>query len=176
MAVNRVTQLWPYVAPHCHEGYWLWVDVPQQCLRVMSVLQPQCSYAVSTSRYGLSSEEGSHCTPLGLHRIAEKIGADEAAGTVFVGRRPNGENCYALSADALNDSRDFITSRILWLEGLESANANSHQRYIYLHGTAAEAAIGTPASIGCIRLRNADIIALFDQVSTGTPVYIDSGE
>ena len=129
----------------------------------------------STSRFGIGQTEGSNRTPLGLHRIAEKIGAGEPAGTVFKGRKVIGHTSQPEFADAK------ITTRILWLEGLEpglnkglhgDVNVDSHARYIYIHGTADQKSIGQPASHGCIHLTDADLIPLFDQLPSGTLVWI----
>lgn len=129
----------------------------------------------STSRFGIGQVEGSKCTPLGLHRIAEKIGAGEPAGTVFKSRQIIGHTSQPELADAK------ITTRILWLEGLEpglnqgfngSVNVDSHARYIYIHGTADQSSIGRPASCGCIHLADADLIPLFDLLPSSTLVWI----
>ncbi len=129
----------------------------------------------STSRFGIGQTEGSNRTPLGLHRIAEKIGAGEPAGTVFKGRKVIGHTSQPEFADAK------ITTRILWLEGLEpglnkglhgDVNVDSHARYIYIHGTADQKSIGQPASHGCIHLADADLIPLFDLLPSGTLVWI----
>ena len=125
----------------------------------------------STSRFGIGQVEGSNCTPLGLHRIAEKIGAGTAAGTVFKSRKAIGHVSQPEFADAK------ITTRILWLEGLEpgfnrGGKVDSHMRYIYIHGTADQSSIGKPASCGCIHLADADLIPLFDKLSAGTLVWI----
>ena len=123
-------------------------------------------YPVSTSRFGLGFEEGSNKTPLGKFRVSDKIGAGMPAGTVFVGRAPLGPD------DPLPPTNDLILSRILWLDGLERHNANTRERFIYIHGTRHENKIGQPDSHGCIRMRNADVIELFDLVDVGTPVTI----
>lgn len=125
----------------------------------------------STSRFGIGQVEGSNCTPLGLHRIAEKIGAGEPAGTVFKGRKIIGHTSQPEFADAK------ITTRILWLDGLEpgfnrGGNVDSHARYIYIHGTADQKSLGRPASHGCIHLADADLIPLFDLLPVDTLVWI----
>jgi len=122
----------------------------------------------STSALGLGTAEGSGRTPLGRFHIVEKIGEGEPPGSRFVGRKPTGEVWPAQDDPAA----DWILTRILWLAGDEAANANTQGRYIYFHGTNREDQIGTPASRGCIRLRNADMLALFDRVAVGTPVEI----
>jgi hypothetical protein len=127
--------------------------------------------AASTSRFGIGQVEGSNCTPLGLHRIAEKIGAGQRAGTVFKSRQIIGHISQPEFADAK------ITTRILWLEGLEpgfnqGGNVDSRGRYIYIHGTADQSSFGKPASHGCIHLADADLIPLFDLAPGGTLVWI----
>lgn len=129
------------------------------------------NYPCSTSRFGIGQTEGSNCTPLRLHRIAEKIGAGTAAGTVFKGRQAMGHVSEPELADAM------ITTRIMWLEGLEpgfnrGGNVDSHARYIYIHGTADQASIGRPASCGCVHLADHDLIPLFDLLPGGTLVWI----
>ncbi len=105
-------------------------------------------------------------TPLGKFRVAEKIGAGAKPGTIFKAR-------VAVKAkEPLPDTEDFVTSRILWLDGLGKRNANTHDRFIYIHGTRREDKIGTPDSHGCIRMRNDDVIELFDLVPEGTAVTI----
>jgi len=125
------------------------------------------TYPVSTSRFGIGSEEGSLKTPIGRFRVAEKIGAGMPSDTVFRSRIPLGPN------DPLPPTEDFVMSRILWLNGLDEHNANTRDRFIYIHGTKHEDKIGIPASHGCVRMRNADIIDLFDFVEEGTPVVIE---
>lgn len=124
------------------------------------------SFPVSTSSHGLGSEPGSMRTPLGRFEIAEKIGHEAPPGAVFRSRLPTGEFGTEDHPD------DFVQTRILWLHGLEPHNENTRDRYVYIHGTNHESAIGTPASHGCIRMRNADVIELFDEVNQGTQVFI----
>lgn len=133
-------------------------------------------YPVSTAANGPGEQSGSYCTPRGRHRVAEKIGADMPLGTAFKARVPTGE-IWTPELDAENPGRDWILTRILWLEGLElgrnkGGNVDTHDRYIYIHGTHEEHLIGTPASHGCIRMRNADVAELFDLVKVGTEVRI----
>ena len=133
-------------------------------------------FPVSTARNGAGETEGSFCTPRGVHRIAEKIGADAPLFAVFKARVATGE-IWTPERNAEEPGRDWILSRILWLEGLEpgknrGCNVDSHQRYIYIHGTNEENKIGTPVSHGCIRMRNVDVVTLFDQVAVNTRVNI----
>lgn len=127
------------------------------------------SFPVSTSRYGTGAQPGSNRTPVGRFVVAEKIGGEAPLGAVFVGREPTGE---IAAPEAPGDPRDRITTRILWLAGLEPDNANTHGRYIYIHGTNHEEAIGEPQSHGCVRMRNADVARLFEMVPSGTEVEI----
>ena len=124
------------------------------------------SYPISTSRFGIGTEEGSMKTPLGNFRIAEKIGHDAEPGTIFKARVALGPD------DPLPETEDLITSRILWLDGMDEENANTRERFIYIHGTKHEDKIGIPASHGCIRMRNDDVIELFELVDETTQVVI----
>jgi lipoprotein-anchoring transpeptidase ErfK/SrfK len=124
-------------------------------------------YPVSTSKFGLGDWRGSKFTPLGNLQIAEKIGDNAPAGTVFKSRRRTGEVVVANSP-----GRDPIVTRILWLRGLEGQNANAFRRDIYIHGTPEEWKIGSPASYGCVRMRSSDIIQLYNIVGTGAVVTI----
>jgi len=135
-------------------------------------------WPVSTALNGIGNLNGSFKTPMGIHRITEMIGDGAQPGTVFRGRVATGE-CIVPDAQTSATNEDLITSRILWLQGLEpgvnqGGEVDSHERYIYIHGTADEARIGQPVSQGCIRMTNADVIALFDQIKTGTLVIIQA--
>jgi hypothetical protein len=128
-------------------------------------------FRCSTSRFGIGQMEGTNCTPLGLHRIVEKIGGGWPVGTVFKGCQPVGYTWKGLPFAK-------ITTRILWLEGLEpgfnrGGNVDSHDRYIYIHGTGEEPSLGRPASYGCIHLAANDLIPLFDKLPSGTLVWIE---
>ena len=122
---------------------------------------------VSTSKYGIGHEEGSFKTPVGVHCISKKIGKDQPKYTVFKGRKPT-KNKYDL--ESIPDE-DLITSRIIWLDDIDP-KINILSRYIYIHGTPHEEDIGTPASHGCIRMKNDEIINLFESVNLGMPVII----
>lgn len=128
-------------------------------------------YSVSTSKYGFSSKRGSNQTPLGVHEIASKYGADAPLGMCFYDRRPTGEIATIFS-DTTNIDVDPVTSRIIWLKGLEKNNLSSYWRFVYIHGTHEEGLIGTPQSKGCIRMLNKDVIELFNLVKPGTLVNI----
>ena len=143
------------------------ISIGDQKLTLMDGDTAIRSYPVSTSRFGVGTEMGSMKTPTGRFRVAEKIGGDAPSGTVFRSRvalKPN---------DPLPPTEDLVMSRILWLDGLDEHNANTRERFIYIHGTKHEAKIGSPASCGCIRMRNADVVELFDLVDHGTPVVIE---
>lgn len=143
------------------------VSIRDQLLTLKDGETPLRIYPVSTSRFGIGTEEGSFKTPIGRFRVAEKIGDETPAGTIFRSRvalKPN---------DPLPPTEDLVMSRILWLDGLDEHNANTRERFIYIHGTKHEAKIGSPASCGCIRMRNADVVELFDLVDHGTPVIIE---
>lgn len=153
------------------------VSISQQCLTLLdSSGVVKSSYSISTAANGAGCEKNSGCTPLGAHIIRAKIGEHQPINTVFVGRRPTGEICTpALMATFPN--RDWILTRILWLSGCELgknrlANVDTMQRYIYIHGTPDSVTFGVPGSHGCIRMRNADIVALFDLVDVSTKVQI----
>ena len=152
------------------------VSLREQRLRVMENNRCQREYPVSTARKGAGERQGSYCTPRGKHAIRLKIGADMPINTVFVGRRPSGE-IYTDELGKQEPGRDWILTRILWLSGQEKGlnrggERDSLRRFIYIHGTNEEYLIGQPASHGCIRMKNQDILELFDQVEQGTLVFI----
>ena len=142
------------------------ISIANQRLELLENGDLLFAFPVSTSAFGLGSEEGSLKTPLGRFRIAEKFGSGEPLGMVFKGRLPTGE------IGTEEQPEDLVETRILWLDGLEPHNANTHSRYIYIHGTNHESGIGTPASHGCVRMRNADVVVLFDAVAVGDEVLI----
>ena len=144
------------------------VSVSEQTLRLMEGDNIVKSYPISTSKFGLGTEEGTNRTPLGNFEILEKIGENAPEGTIFCSREPVG--IWDREQPPVDD--DLVLSRILWLHGLDADNANTYDRYIYIHGTNQEELIGTPASHGCIRMRNTEIIDLFERVKTGTPLIV----
>ena len=149
------------------------VHIKSQTLEVFLGERVVRSYLVSTSRFGEGFENSSHKTPLGQHQIYKKIGAGEPVGRVFVGREPYPFIAPIWHHAPKNSEPRYITTRILWLDGLENRNANTRTRYIYIHGTNQEGAIGHPDSIGCIYMKNTDIIELFDIVEEGTVIDIE---
>ncbi len=161
-------------------SYSIFISISQQTLRVISnehnsAMQTRC-YSVSSGLNGGGCGKDSGKTPLGLHQVRAKIGHNLPINTVFVGRRATGEifdERLALS----HPQRDWILSRILWLSGKEIGvnrlgNVDSMQRYIYIHGTPDSEPMGRPLSHGCIRMRNDDLIELFDLIEPGTEVMI----
>lgn len=142
------------------------VDVATQTLRVMEGRKVAAEFPVSTSKFGLGFQEGSHKTPTGKFRIARKIGGTAAPWTIFRARKNTGRLARP------GGKEDLVLTRILTLDGRDPANRNSLARYIYIHGTNQEHLIGQPASHGCVRLRNSDMIALHRMVRAGTPVRI----
>ena len=133
-------------------------------------------YAVSTSKHGGGERYGSHQTPRGRHVVRARIGAGAPEGAVFRGRRPTGEVYSAALAEA-QPGRDWILTRILWLSGTEVGKnrlgeVDTMRRYIYIHGMPETEPVGTPSSIGCIRMRNRDVVELFELVPAGTIVDI----
>jgi hypothetical protein len=135
-------------------------------------------YAVSTATHGPGEESGSLCTPRGLHYVRAKIGAGLPLNTVFVGRRPTGE-IFGPELSARHPERDWILTRILWLCGREVGfnrlgPVDTMRRYIYIHGSPDDVPMGIPGSHGCIRMRNTDVVDLFDRVTVGIPVEIQA--
>ena len=154
------------------------VSLPAQTLLVHDdAYAPLRRYSVSTAIKGAGEANGSFCTPRGQHIIRAKIGAGAAANTVFVGRRPSGE-IWSPELAAQFPGRDWMLTRILWLSGTQPGRnrlgtCDTMRRYVYLHGSPDTAVMGVPGSIGCVRMRNADIIDLFDLVAAYTRVDID---
>ena len=156
------------------------VNIAKQTLTLYQHNRELAQYTVSTAKNGIGSQQDSGCTPLGKHFIAEKIGANKPMNAVFIGRVPTGER-YSAELDKQHPERDWILSRILWLSGVEEGfnkgsnsqgGCDTYQRYIYIHGTPDSEPMGVPLSHGCIRMRNEDIIELFDQIAEGISVTI----
>lgn len=153
------------------------VSIAQQQLTVYQDQQCVAEYSVSTAANGAGEQNGSGCTPRGLHYVRAKIGAGLPEGAVLKGRRWTGEVCtpelYAAAPE-----RDWILSRILWLSGCELGKnrlgtVDTFRRYIYIHGTPDAEPMGIPLSHGCVRMRNQDLIKLFEQVPAGCLVQIN---
>lgn len=152
------------------------VCIATQCLTLLEDGVALRHYPISTAKNGPGQLKGSECTPTGWHRIRAKIGAGLPINSVFIGRRPTGE-IYSPELAAAQPQRDWILSRILWLGGLQPGynrygEVDSGWRYIYIHGCPDELMTGVPASHGCVRMRNADVIELFDSVTPGCRVLI----
>jgi lipoprotein-anchoring transpeptidase ErfK/SrfK len=148
------------------------------CAQMLTLRQGavEWQYPVSTAANGPGEQQGSGCTPRGRHRVRLKIGAGCPPGAVFRGRRWTGE-IYSPSLSADQPGRDWILTRILWLTGVESGRnrggrVDSLRRFIYIHGCPPTEPMGLPRSHGCIRMRDADLLSLFDAVPVGTPVQI----
>lgn len=153
-----------------------YVSIGEQILLHFSDCQLKAEYAVSTSKAPPSCIENSYGTPLGLHCVETKIGENSRLGTVFKGRKDTGllYSEYTLQEQQSN----FITSRILWLRGLEpgknqGSNCDTYNRFIYIHGCNHEELIGTPQSSGCIEMKNQDVATLFNEIPVGTVVLIE---
>jgi len=144
------------------------ISIRDQRLTLQEGESPIRSYPVSTSRFGVGTEEGSNKTPTGHFRVVQKIGGGLPSGTIFQSRIPLEPD------DPLPPTEDLVMSRILWLDGLEEHNANTRDRFIYIHGTKHGNKIGSPASHGCVRMRNSDVVELFELVDDGTPVVIEA--
>jgi lipoprotein-anchoring transpeptidase ErfK/SrfK len=153
------------------------ISIPEQTLKLLADDGKELKrYSVSTSRNGAGELEGSFCTPRGKHVVRAKIGAGQPPNTVFRGRRPTGE-VWTPDLGERFPGRDWILTRILWLSGREVGknrlgNVDTMRRYIYIHGSPDSVAMGEPGSIGCIRMRNQDIVDLFERVPAGTAVRI----
>lgn len=148
------------------DRHHLIVDIPSQTLKLLEGERVLSCWSISTSRYGVGTEKGSFKTPTGFFRICEKIGAGAPMWSIFKNRVPTG------GIASPGGEEDLVLTRILWLEGIDPENANTRDRYIYFHGTNQEDLIGFPASHGCIRLRNNEMIDLYDQVAEGLHVEI----
>jgi lipoprotein-anchoring transpeptidase ErfK/SrfK len=153
------------------------IHVPSQSLELCEGGdRPVATYLVSTSGRGVGERNGSFRTPRGRHVIRAKIGAGAPPNTVFVDRRPTGE-VFSADLDARYPGRDWILTRILWLSGCEIGfnrlgEVDTMRRMIYIHGSPGRVAMGRPGSRGCVRMRNDDLMDLFDRVRPGTPVHI----
>ena len=160
-------------------GLHIDIDLGAQQLRLRDGVHSVAEFPVSTALKGAGEQQGSERTPRGRHVVRAKIGAGLPTGTVFVARRPTGE-VWSAALAAANPARDWILTRILWLSGCEVGRnrlgaVDTMRRYIYIHGAPEGSPLGTPASHGCIRMRNQDVVALFDAVPLGTPVDIREG-
>ena len=153
------------------------IDATSQELLLLEQGQVTGRWIISTAEAGLGSRKGSNQTPLGVHRVAQKFGDDALLGTIFKARQNTGKVANILTAPGARSNADNVTTRILWLDGLEpglnkGGDVDSYQRFIYIHGTDEEGRLGAPASHGCIRMRNQDVIDLYERVGKDALVVI----
>lgn len=166
--------------PNPHDNHIIIVNIHQQRLYILNNDELKKSYPVSTSQWGIGNREGSNQTPIGVFRITQKFGRGAPSGTIFKARHDTGKVAKIISNPENRSERDLVTSRVMWLSGLQpgfnkGGVVDTHSRYIYIHGTPEEGRIGMPSSHGCVRMKNADVIALFKQAPVGTLVYISPG-
>lgn len=167
---------WHYLSVMPEKPLHIVVNLAKQRLYLYTDEMLVAEYPVSTASRGAGEQMNSFCTPRGRHRIRAKIGEQAPSNAVFRGRRFTGE-VYSADLAAEFPDRDWILTRILWLGGLEPGrnrygNVDSQRRYIYIHGTPDSEPMGVPASIGCIRMRNDDLLDLFERVPVNTTVFI----
>jgi len=171
---RQITELSPGNPALADERPFVFVDSLKQQLSLIDVDDKECkTYPVSTSAKGIGNLADSYKTPFGLHKIKQKIGGGQPKGMVFKGREPTGRISDEFDPRLL----DEITSRILWLDGMEpgvnkGGDRDSYERFIYIHGTSDEKRIGEAVSIGCIRMKNDDVIDLFDELLVNDLVII----
>jgi lipoprotein-anchoring transpeptidase ErfK/SrfK len=156
---------------------WIRITIATQVLELLEGSEVVAAYEVSTSAKGVGERVDSGQTPRGRHEVKELIGQDAPLGAVFVGRHRTGEICTT-ELQAAHPDRDWILTRVIWLGGMEDGKnrggeVDTFSRYIYIHGTPDREPVGEPRSHGCIRMRNADVTALFDQIEPGMLVQID---
>ncbi len=164
-------------SPSLANKYSIIVKISEQKLYLMNGNDVSKAYPVSTSRYGIGNKRKSFKTPIGIHRIAEKIGNNAPLGAIFDSKRRSTGETSIIYTDDTKLSENYELTRVIWLEGMEPGinkgkGIDSYKRLIYIHGTAEEGLIGTPASIGCIRMKNSDVVELFSLVSIGMIVEI----
>ncbi len=152
------------------------VSISSQRLIVYDHKKQVRDFLVSTAKNGAGEQQGSEKTPRGKHLIRAKVGGGFAPNTVFVGRRPTGE-MFTPELRKTYPQRDWILTRILWLSGLEVGKnrlgqVDTMRRYIYIHGSPEDVAMGTPGSRGCIRMRNEELIDLYELIPVGTGIFI----
>ena len=174
--LTAIVFLSEYIEANTNGSNLIIVDISEQRLYLFEKDILKQSFPVSTSRFGEGSIENSYKTPLGSHEIKEKIGTDVPINTILIARKNTSRKAKIIN-EKIDSDDDFVTSRILWLEGLEvgknkGSGVDSYDRYIYIHGTHEEGLIGQKASHGCIRMFNQDVIYLYDKVEEGTKVLI----
>ena len=167
-------QLESYQQSAARSGVLL-IKIDVQTLYLINDGRIESSWPISTSKFGIGNQSGSYKTPSGVHRVAEKIGANCKLREIIRARIPTG--VIAPLTNVTPASGDMITTRILWLQGLQpginsGGSVDSHLRYIYIHGTPEEGLLGSPSSIGCVRMGNEDVVEVFDLVEVGTLINI----
>jgi len=163
--------------PNAPQSPLIIISINDQRLYLLTNNEIIKSYIISTATAGTGSRSGSNKTPLGVHRVSQKFGKNAEIGTIFKARVNTHRVAQILTKAGEKSNADNVTSRILWLSGMEQGfnkggNVDSHSRYIYIHGTDEEGRLGQPASHGCIRMKNQSVIDLFEQVPLGTIVDI----
>lgn len=157
--------------PYNKLAFTIIISARCQKLYLMNGSEILKEFVISTAKNGIGCEENSLKTPFGMHRVIEKFGEFGPIAGIYKERKYIGEQATIIT-DKIDVPTDYITSRILWLDGLEEKNKNSKARYIYIHGTPEEGLLGTPASHGCVRMSNAEVIELFDYLPENTLVDI----
>ena len=173
---NILTEYLSLKYPDKNFEKYLYISVKHQKMYLIENRTTVKTYPISTSKKGIGSHQNSNKTPPGLHTVKRKIGEEVPLGGILVAREFNGKVAEIIT-DKRNADGDYVTTRILWLDGEEvginkGRNVDSYNRYIYIHGTPEEGFIGQPASHGCIRMKNIDVIELYDMIDEGTPIYI----
>lgn len=156
---------------------YLYVSVAKQRLKLIDNGEILFDVKIATGKNGVGEQSGSECTPRGWHKVRAKIGANCPENTVFIGRRPTGE-LWSEQLQEKYPGKDWILTRIMWLSGLEVGfnrlgKQDTMRRYIYIHGCPDNNPMGIPSSHGCIKMRNSEVIALFDQIDVGIAVFIE---
>lgn len=162
--------------PQLKEGNFLWVNLQAQKMYRIQNNEITATYIISGAKAGAGCKAGSNQTPTGLHTVAEKYGEDVPIGGILKSRKYTGE-VATIYSDETDVVSDYVTTRILWLKGLEEGinkggKVDSYNRYIYIHGTPEEGLLGKPASHGCIRMQNREVIELYNQTNVGELVLI----
>ncbi len=155
---------------------YMYISVKHQRLYLIENDSTIRKYTISTAAKGIGNKSNSYKTPPGLHSIKKKIGDNVPEGGLFISRVYCGKKVKIIT-EKEKAKGDYVTSRIMWLQGEEPGinkgrNIDSYNRYIYIHGTAEEGFLGQPASHGCIRMKNSDVVELYDMVDEGTPILI----
>ena len=162
--------------PNISNQKYVYISIKYQQLFLIENDSTTKHFPISTATNGMGTKTNSYKTPYGLHTIKNKIGDNVPYAGIFESRVYYGNKATILT-DNQNSNKDYVTTRILWLQGEDyginkGGKVDSYNRYIYIHGTPEEGLIGQPASHGCIRMKNKDVIELFKLLDLGTPIYI----